>query len=197
MPPKTLSFAHPLSLTQADSVASDRCRPARTGRLGRRQQLDARIAQGGLDQWRVRAFAEDARSDGFEKGRSGRRHAAADDDALDARGQGERSDGSGQVVGHSAGDLERDLVAGRSGAKDISGTRMARQDGIPTGGDRLVGLAGDPGTGGDRFEAAAQTARAHDAFRISDGMAYLAGKAVVAAEHGAVEDDAGRDPGPD
>ena len=54
-----------------------------------------------------------------------------------------------------------------------------------------------PGTGGDRLEAAAQTARADDAFRIGDDVADLAGKAVVAAEDGPVENDAGRDPGPD
>ena len=119
-----LSLAHPLSLRRADTVASDRCRPARAGRLGRRQQLDCRIAHGGLDQWRGRAFARDARSDGFEKGGSGGRDAAADDDARDAEGQDERSDRSGQVVGYSVGDLDRHLVAGRAGAEDICGSRM-------------------------------------------------------------------------
>ena len=141
-----------------------------------------RIAQGGLDQWRVRAFAGDARSDGFEKGGSGGRDAAADDDALDAEGQGERSDRSGQVVGHPVGDLDRDLVAGGTGAEDVRGARMGRQDGAATGSDRLVGLASDRRTGGDRLEAAAQTARADDALRIGDDVADLAGKAVVAAE---------------
>ena len=58
------------------------------------------------------------RSDRFEKGGSGGRHAAADDDSLDAERQDERSDRSGQVVGHSVGDLDRDLVAGRAGAED-------------------------------------------------------------------------------
>ena len=32
--------------------------------------------------------------------------------ALDAEGQDERSDRPGQVVGHSVGDLDRDLIAG-------------------------------------------------------------------------------------
>ena len=111
------------------------------------------------DQWRVRAFAGDARPDRFEKSGSGGRHAATDDDALDAEGQGERADRPGQVVGHAVGDLERDLVAGRRRAEDIAGGRMGRQHRAPTGGDRLVGLASDRRTGGDRLEAAAQTAR--------------------------------------
>ena len=119
-----LSLAHPLSLGQADAVASDRCRSTRAGRLGRRQQLDGHIAHGGLRQWRGRAFAGDARLDRFEQGRSSGRHAAADDDPFDAEGQDERSDRSGEVIGHSVGDLDRDLVAGRSGAEDICGLRM-------------------------------------------------------------------------
>jgi hypothetical protein len=76
-----LSLAHPLSLGQADTVASDRRRPARAGRLGWRPQLDGRIAQGGLGQWRGREFAGDARLDRFENGRSGGGDAAADDDS--------------------------------------------------------------------------------------------------------------------
>ena len=153
----------PSRCRQADAVASDRCRPPRAGRLGRRQQLDGRIAQGGLDQWRGRAFAGDVRSDRFEKSGSGGRHAAADDDPLDAEGQGERSDRSRQVVGHAVGDLERDLVARGAGAEDVGGTRMGRQDGAATGSHRLVGLATDRRTGGDRLEAAAQPAGADDA----------------------------------
>ena len=96
--------------------------PRAPGASRGRQQLDAGIAQGGLDQWRVRAFAEDARPDGFEKSGSGGRHAATDDDALDPEGQGERADRPGQVVGHAVGDLERDLVAGRRRAEDIAGS---------------------------------------------------------------------------
>ena len=53
------------------------------------------------------------------------------------------------------------------------------------------------GPGGDRLEAAAQTARAVDSVRIGDDVAHLAGKAVVAAEQDPVENDAGRDAGPD
>ena len=137
------------------------------------------------------------RLDRFEKGGSGGRHAAADDDSLDAEGQDERSDRSGQVVGHSVGDLDRDLVAGRTGAEDICGTRMGRQDGAATGSHRLVGLATDRRTGGDRLEAAAQAARADGSVGIGDDVAHLAGKAVVAAKQCPVEDDAGRDAGPD
>ncbi len=74
---------------------------------------------------------------------------------------------------------------------------MGRQDGAATGSDRLVGLASDRRTGGDRLEAAAQTARADGAVRIGDDVAHLAGKAVVAAEQRPVENDAGRDAGPD
>lgn len=80
-PPCGLSFAHPLSLRQADAVASDRCRPVRAGRLDWRPQLDGRVGQGGLGQWRGRAFAGDARLDRFENGWSGGRDAAADDDS--------------------------------------------------------------------------------------------------------------------
>ena len=71
------------------------------------------------------------------------------------------------------------------------------KDGAATGSDRLVGLATDRRTGGDRLEAAAQTAGADGAVRIGDDVAHLAGEVVVAAEQGPVEDDAGRDAGPD
>jgi hypothetical protein len=64
--------------------------------------------------------------DRFETGRSGCRHAAADDDSLDDEGQGERSDRSDPVVGNSVADLDSDLVAGRTGPEDICGTRMGR-----------------------------------------------------------------------
>ncbi len=83
------------------------------------------------------------------------------------------------------------------GAEDVGGTRMRRQDRAATGGHRLVGLATDRRTGGDGLEAAAQTARAHDSVRIGDDVAHLAGEAVVAAEQRPVENDAGRDAGPD
>ena len=46
------------------------------------------------------------------EGRPGGGDAAADDDAPDAEGQGERSDRPGEVVGHAVDDLDRDLVAG-------------------------------------------------------------------------------------
>ena len=77
------------------------------------------------DQWRGRAFAGDARSDGFEKGGAGGRNAATDDDAPDAEGQGERSDRSGQVVGHPVGDLDRD----RRRRRHWRGRRPRRSDG--------------------------------------------------------------------
>ena len=95
------------------------------------------------DEWRGRAFAGDARSDRFEQGRSGGRHAAADDDSLDAEGQDERSDRSGQVVGHSVDDLDRDLVAGRSRRG-----RHLRHSNAATG--RCCGRQPSPRRPGDR-----------------------------------------------
>ena len=148
-------------------------------------------------QWRGRAFAGDARLDRFEQGRSSGRHAAADDDPLDAEGQDERSDRSGEVVGHSVGDLDRDLIAGRTGAEDICGIRMRRQDGAATCSQRLVGLASDRRAGGDRLEATAQAARADGSVGIGHDVAHFAGEAVVATKQFPVEDDAGRDAGPD
>ena len=138
-------IVRPPPLAHASRFGGERSLPPRARRAPR-SATAARCVASPRAAWTSGEAAHsrsDARSDGFEKGRSGGRHAAADDDALDAEGQGERSDGSGQVVGHPVGDLERDLVAGRSGAEDISGTRMGRQDGAPTGGDRLVGLASD------------------------------------------------------
>jgi hypothetical protein len=60
-----------------------------------------------------------------------------------------------------------------------------------------VSLASDRRTGCDRLEAAAQTAREDGSIRIGDDAAHLAGKAVVASEQCPVENDAGRDAGPD
>ena len=74
---------------------------------------------------------------------------------------------------------------------------LGRQDGAATGGHRLVGLASDRRTRGDRLEAAAQTARADGSTRIGNDVAHLAGKAIVATEQQPVDDDAGRDAGPD
>ena len=137
----------------------------------------------------------DARSYRFEQGGSSGRHAAADDDPFDAEGQDERSDRSGEVVGHSVRDLDRDLIAGRTGAEDICGIRMRRQDGAATCSQCLIGLASDRRAGNDGLEATAQTARADDSVGIGHDVAYFAGEVVVATKQLPVEDDAGRDAG--
>ena len=69
------------------------------------------------------------RPDGFEKGGSGRGHAAADDDSPDAERQGERSNRPGQVGGDPVDDLDRDLVAGRLARKTSAALACGAEDG--------------------------------------------------------------------
>src|SRR4029078_4321137 len=66
-----------------------------------------------------------------------------------------------------------------------------------SGGRHVAGGPGDPGAGGDRLEAAAQAAGARRAVGIEDDVADLSGEAADAPMEPAVEDHAGRDPGPD
>jgi hypothetical protein len=188
---------HPLSFRQADSIASDRCRATGARRLGGRQELNGRIPQGSLDQRRGGPFTGDARLDRFEQGGSGGRHTAADNHASHAQRQGERSDRPGQMVGDAVGDLDRHDVARGAGPEDVGGTRMRRQDRAAASSHRLVGLAADRRTGGDRLQTAAQTACADGSIRIGDDVAHLAREAVVTAEHRSIEDDTGRDARPD
>ena len=81
--------------------------------------------------------------------------------------------------------------------KTSAAVGWARQDGAAAGSQRLLGLASDRRASCDGLEAAVQAACTDDAIRVGGHVAHLAGKAVVAAEQGSVEDDPGRDPGPD
>ena len=96
--------------------------------------------------------------------------------------------------------LRRREDIGRGGAVGgavTAGAVAAGQRGRFARVDRRARRAGDPGAAGDRLEAASQAAGAGAAIGIEDDVADLSGQPADPAMEPAVEDDAGRDPGPD
>ena len=152
-----LSLAHPLSLRQADAVASDRCAPRAPGAsVGESSSTVASPRAAWTSGEAARSRASCARMGSRRAG-----PAAATPPPMTTRltpSVRESDDGSGEVDGHALGDLDGHRVADGSGAEHVRGARMGPQDRAATGGHRLVRLAADRRAGGDRLEAAAQSA---------------------------------------
>jgi hypothetical protein len=145
------------------------------------------------------AEALDLGEDRRQERATGRSHTAPDGDPVDVVGHRQEVDGPGDMAPDPIGDLDGDRIALGRRLEDSPSGRWLRplEASESTRRYRLARLASNRRPRGDRLEAADEPAATGRSCRVDDEVADLAGEAVPTAMEPPVEDDPGRDPGPD